>query len=210
MQKLFAAGFVVLIFSFSVFAKLAPVSLEDLVRNSDVILVGTLTDIAERREDGFIFGAGEIVVNEAVAGRVKTAAGVSLVPGDRLKLRYTEGFACVYGSHRRIENEQVVWFLSIGAGQEIDGADFRYLEALPEIKSITRKLSARDWPANVVKTENAAARNFPAVVRPVDGEEISFCVYQVQPTFYPIPAFLVVIGSIWLYYLLYRSRFRIR
>src|SRR5690349_21811407 len=97
MKNLLAAGFIILVFAFSAFAKLAPVPLNELILNSDLIVVGTLREISERKEDGTIYGKGRIVVEQFVAGNTTTANGFELKAGDGLQLNYRETFACVYG-----------------------------------------------------------------------------------------------------------------
>lgn len=212
MKNLSAACFIVLAFAFSCFAKIMPVPLKESIRNSDLIVVGTLTDVSERKEDGTIYGKGKIVVEQFIAGNIMTANGSKLKTGDKLPLDYMEGFACVYGSHKRIENEKGIFLLTLDKNGEILYKDFRSLESLSEILNFLRKNVKSKTNSKKVKihneTEQAPTLENPKQQKP----EISFGVYSRERkiNYHPIAALLVIFCSILLYYLLYRSRFKIR
>lgn len=201
-------------FSSVSFAKLMYVPLDEAIRSSDLIVVGTLKDISENNQGLGTSGRGEIVVEELIAGNVKTAAGSALENGDRLTLNYVENFACVMGSHRRIENEKGVFLLTLKDDGEILSQDFRSLGDLKEIKKLLRKNVKSDRVPKTIKPQNETRNENPPVYRFPANEnaQINICEYSFARTvnFRPIFALLVILSSLSLYYLLYRSRFKIR
>lgn len=214
MKNLSIAFVMVLAFASYSFAKLAFIPLDEAIENSDLIVIGTLKDITEKGErNAIVYGKGLIYVEKIIAGNVKSNEGLSLKSGDKLRLNYVESFSCVYGSHERIENEKGIFLLTLNDNGEIETEDFRSLESLDEIMRILKKGIK---PNEVLKTINIldesksnskieASKNQPS--------KTSFCMYSIQskPTKYsPISALLVILTSILLYYLLYRSRFKIR
>lgn len=210
MKYLLAAFVLIFAFASVSFAKLMYIPLEEAVKNSDLIVVGTLKNISERKEEHVTFGTGEIFVERFIAGNVKTVNGFALTSGDRLRLDYVEHFVCVMGSHRRIENEKGVYLLTLNDDGSIKSKDFRPLEALAEIEKLLKKDAKNKGFAKRIKVE---ADQLPAYENPNGQiEQVNICTYSVIGAldYRPIATLLVVLGSVALYYVLYRSRFRIR
>ncbi len=215
MKNLLAACFIILAFASASFAKLMPVPLSEVIANSDLIVIGTLKEVSERKEGGTIYGKGKIVVEEFIAGNIATASGFKLKTGDELRLNYIEGFVCVYGSHKRIENQKGVFLLALDDNGEIQYEDFWTLVSLAEIRSFLKKGVNPREVFKTIKTQNEAEQNtqIPAVENSrKETPEISFGVYSLERkiNYHLISAFLVILASFSLYYLLYRSRFKIR
>ena len=217
MKSLFAVCFILLAFSFNVFGNLIFVPLDEAVKNSDLIVVGTLQGISEKSESGTTYGTGEIFVERFVAGNVKTAEGVTLKSADRLQLNYFENFVCVYGSHKRIENEKGVFLLTLDDKGEIQSKDFRSLDDLPEIRKLLKKGIKPIGIAKTIKMLNDAEQKpqRPVIETSVNqtSEKVFYSVDSSESNekqYYPLQAFLVVLLSVSLYFVLYRSRFKIR
>ncbi len=217
MKSLFVVCFIVLTFFCNTFAMLVIVPLDEAVKNSDLIVVGTLQGISEKSESGTTYGTGEIFVERFIAGNVKTAKGVTLKSGDRLQLNYVENFACVYGSHKRIENEKGVFLLTLDDNGEIQSKDFRSLDDLPEIRKLLKKGINPYGIAKTIKILNDAEQKpqCPMIETSVNQtSEKVFCPLDSSKSnekqYYPLQAFLVVLLSVSLYFVLYRSRFKIR
>jgi hypothetical protein len=208
MKNLFIASFFVLAFSFNAFAKLAIVPIDELIKESDLIVVGTLTSILEKNVDFAVHGTGEIVVEKIVAGDRETAKGFLIKRGDRLLFGYIEGFPCVMGSHKRIENEKGIFFLTFDDKGEIKSESFRPLNDLSAIKNLLKKGITPRESLKTVKLQNAAP-NAPQPVSfftPYDN-----CSSKRAAEIFSVKmAFLVFLSSILLYWILYRSRFKIR
>ena len=205
MKNLIIAGIFVLAFSFNAFAKIAFVPLDELIKGSDLIVVGTLTSISEKEVDFATRGTGKIVVEQVIAGDAVTAKGFLIKAGDRLELKYVESFACVMGSHKAIENEKGIFFLNFDGKGEIQSATFRSLDDLPQIKNLLKKGINPQTPVKTVGIGEPAEVQEP---------KAAFYVYEVRKSevklFSPALAFLVFLSSILLYWVLYRSRFKIR
>jgi hypothetical protein len=84
----------------------ALVPLEELVQESDLIVVGTLRDVSEHTADGVDFGEGRIEVREVIWG------GVS--KGDSLTLKWqnSSGVACPRVEHKYNAGAEGVWLLT--------------------------------------------------------------------------------------------------
>lgn len=93
-------------------AKWASVPLEELVQDSDVIVVGTLRGVYEHTAGGRDYGEGRIEVREVIWGRV--AAGDSL----RLKWSNSSAVICPRLEHGYNAGQEGIWLLTR------DGADF--------------------------------------------------------------------------------------
>ena len=217
MKNLFVACIIVLAFSFNIFGKLMFVPLDEAVKNSDLIVIGTLKGISEKSEVGTIYGKGEIFVERLIAGNVKTAKSVILKSSDRLQLNYIESFACVYGSHKRIENEKGIFLLTLNDNGEIQSKDFRSLDDLPEIRKLLKKGIKPNEVAKTIKILNDVEQKLPTPMTETlvnQSPAKSFCPLYSNKSdereYYPFRAFLVILLSILAYSVLYRSRFKLR
>lgn len=126
MKKVLVSFFVILSTISASFATLRYIPMEEAVRENDLIIIGTLKDISESSFGMETKGTGKILIDQYIAGNVKKSDGSQLKSGDELRLDYVEDFACVYGSHKRIENQQGVFPLKIKPDGEIESKDFRY------------------------------------------------------------------------------------
>ncbi len=213
MKNLLIACLTVLTFSYNAFAKLAIVTLDEAVRDNDLIIVGTLKDISERFGEDGTYGEGEIVVEKFIAGNVKTKDGNLVKSGDKLPLKYAEIFSCVMGSHKRIENEKGVFLLKLNDVGEIRYKDFRSLENLPEIKRLLSRGVKLNRANKTIKTfdENVSisqSKFDAANSQPIYCELVADS--SKETDYSTLQALFIILASIWLYRFLYRSRFKIR
>ncbi|HEX8267728.1 MAG TPA: hypothetical protein VF596_20175 [Pyrinomonadaceae bacterium] len=132
--------------------------------------------------------------------------------GDSLQLHYVENFACVMGSHRRIENKKGVFLLTFNENGEIQSKDFRSIESLNEISELLKKGVKPNKNFKTIKINNEAEQIPTAKETNAQNSEISFCASssQSKTEYYSFSALLVTLASLSLYYLLYRSRYKIR
>jgi len=213
MKNLTIAFFIICAFSFNAFAKLEIIPLDELIKDNDLIVVGTLTGISQHSANGVIRGTGEIVIEKVVAGNVKTTEGFALKSGDRLQLNYLEGFACVYGSHKRIENEKGIFLLTINEQEEIQYENFRPLDNLSEIKGLLRKGIKPNKISKRIKIQNKQITQTSLTESPENqNTETNFCAMKSSESdtkdYSPMRAFWVVSASMMLYQILYRNRFK--
>jgi hypothetical protein len=91
-------------------AKWGYVTLETLVQQSDLIVVGTLRGVSEHTDGETDYGQGHVVVREVIWGRV--------APGDGLLLKWSNpsGLACPRVEHRHSEGEEGIWLLTAEGG----------------------------------------------------------------------------------------------
>lgn len=199
MKKVLVSFFVILSVISTSFAALRYIPLEEAVRENDLIVIGTLKNISETTSyDGFtITGTGKIVVEQYIAGNVKTFDGSQLKSGDELRLDYVEDFACVYGSHKRIENQQGIFLLKIKFNGEIESKDFRYLNDLAEINKLLekQKQSAQAKNINLLKNETSQPVKAVKMYNELKSNDYS-----------PNSALLMALISVLLYFFLYRRK----
>ena len=143
MKNLFVAGFVVLAFSYNCFAKWGFVSLDELTKDSDLIVVGTLQSVSEYTENGIDYGKGNIVVEKVIFGNVKNADGFSLKPGDNLRLEWRNKsfIACPRIEHKYSENKKEIWLLTVEPDATVRAnypGRSRSLDELREIEKLLR------------------------------------------------------------------------
>jgi hypothetical protein len=211
MKNLTFASLILLLLACNSFADLMFIPLEEAVKDKDLIVVGTLTDITENSDVGETKGKGTIIVDQIIAGNVKTNQGLSLKHGDKLQLDYVENFACVMGSHKRIENEKGLFLLTLNESGEIETKDFRSLDSLGEVKKLLRKGIKTITATKVIKTISTSDEISQIPLETSDLPIMcAFGIENEENKYSPLLAFLAIFTSILLYYFLYRSRFKIR
>jgi hypothetical protein len=211
MKNLTFASLILLFLACNSFAKLMFIPLEEAIKDKDLIIVGTLTGISEYSNGGETAGKGTIVVEQFITGNIKTNQGLQLKSGDELRLTYVENFACVMGSHRRMENEKGIFLLTLNGSGEIETKDFRSLESLAEIKKLLRKGIKTNTTAKIIKT---IINSDELSQIPLKTSDLPIkCVFGIEKEenkHSPLLALLAILSSILLYCVLYRSRFKIR
>ena len=217
MKNILAACLVTLALALSASANLEYITTERSVKESDFIVIGTLKSVSEiYNEDGIGTGDGEgiLVVDKIMAGDVLTGDKLPLQTGDQVQLKWSEGMPCLDGWHRRSENEKGIWLLKIDAeGMIATGhpAQFATLDELPEIEKYIEKYSNRF--SKTVSIQNRVSRNSDAasknetIMKPHVPAQSSF---TGKADYYPRRALLFLLFAGSLYWLLYRSGFKIR
>jgi hypothetical protein len=213
MRNLTFATLILLFLTCNSFARLMFIPLEEAVKDKDLIVVGTLTEITEVSKDGETIGNGKIVVEQLIFGNVETIKGLSLKRGDQLQLDYVENFACVMGSHKRMENEKGIFLLTLNDSGEIETKDFRSLDSLGEIKRLLKKGIKTNTAAKIIKIINNTGEISQIPLAVETSDEPNKCLYSIEKEgneYSPLLALLVILSTIPLYYFLYESRFKIR
>lgn len=137
----------VVTFSCTAFAMWASVPLDELVKDSDLIVIGTLRSVSEYSKDNTDYGKGTIVIENVIAGNVKTDADLPLKFGDKLQLKWQNSsfIACPRVEHKGNENEKGIWLLTINDEQSVAAnypGRFVSIENLSEIKKYLRRATA--------------------------------------------------------------------
>lgn len=187
MKKLTIISSLILLLSSNAFAELIYLTLEEHIKESDLVIVGKLTKVSEPYYG--TTGSGIIEVEKVLTPNVKTNKGFFLKPNDKLQIEWDEYFACVIGWHKRTENQIGIWILKIeddGIVSAFHPGKFVSLSELENVKSILKK-------------------------RPPTSQKSVFPInksYLTQDAI--LRALLVLIIALILYRLLYRARFKIK
>lgn len=221
MKNLLISCFIVLLFAGNSFANLEYISTEESVKRSDFIVVGTLQSISDIYIEDPNFGSvsvgdgeGILVIDKVIVGNVKTSDELILKFGDKLRLKWSEFSPCLSGWHRRTENTKGIWLLNLNADGTVKTshpAQFASYDSLPEIRKYIKMYSQKFTKTITIRSETIPNSNISLQDNEVSKETMSEISNLSETTrYYPFLAFLVILGSMFLYYLLYRSRFKIR
>jgi hypothetical protein len=150
-----AAVFTVLLSNFAS-AMWALIPLDELVQDSDLIVVGTLGDVSEYSSAGTDYGQGTIVVNEVIWG--DTQANEVLT----LKWQNSTGVVCPRVEHSGEQGKKAIWLLTKRSGDEVR-ADYpsRFVELADRAK-VERILRRKNVCLQVPERLVSAAE--PAIV----------------------------------------------
>ena len=182
MRKLLPALLLLfLIIPANVRAMWANVPLEELVQESDLIVVGTLRDVSEHTADGMDYGEGRIVVRAVIWGRVS--------PGDSLLLKWQNSstIACPRVEHKYNANEEGIWLLTRDGEAVAANYPGRFVE-LKERRAVLKALaqtpvalrSGDPWVGDdrpmsfevIYRNTSGAPRRFPGVGYDEDGQAL--------------------------------------
>lgn len=152
-------------------ASWAHVSVEQLVQETDLIVVGTLRDVSAHTADEMDYGRGRIEVHEVIWGKVS--------PGDSLLLKWSNpsGLACPRVEHKHHQGEKGIWLLTrdgeaVGAnypGRFVELSERRRVEAALARSPVVLRAEGywvkRDGPISftvVYRNLSREPREFPA------------------------------------------------
>jgi hypothetical protein len=208
MRKIFAIGLTGVLFSSTLFGAWAWIELDELVRESDLMVIGTLHSATEDN-DGI--GRGRIKVEEIIAGKAMTFDGVSLKVGDNLRINWADNWACAAGMHQRRIGKLGVWLLEVEDNGTVSAAypgKFTNIGELPEIRRLHRKGKPKGTAAVDIALEQTP--NFEPEIQ--DVARVQHHVIDIAPNNDDsvTRAFLVLLIATGLYWTFYGSRFRIR
>lgn len=219
MKTLFTACFIILSFSFNCFAMWALISTDELVKESDLIVIGTLQSVSKYTKDNVDYSEGKIVVEKVISGYVKTTEGLPLKLGDKIKFKWQAStlIVCPRLDHSGNENEKGIWLLEVESDGTVS-ADyprrFNSLDEMSEIKKILRKIKVRktsqrvellnENPLNITNQQIQNSDIFDnQTIEPIKTS-------ATVDNYSTFNALLVALFSLGLYWILYRSRFKIR
>lgn len=210
MKNVVFVSLIPLLLSTTLFATWALIPLDELVDDSDLIIIGTLHSATEN-SDGL--GTGYILMDQVMTTGIKTSEGRSLRPGDNLKITWADNWACAMDMHLGWANKKGIWLLKI----ENDGTvkagypgRFRDLDELTNIRNLMSKRSRvkTSKPVVLASDELFCAFRDDGEMEPIPLTEWrEYDLIERDP--WPLTIF-VLFASIFLYWFLYRSRFRIR
>ena len=106
------------------------ISLEEAVKSSDLVVVGTLNDVAEETRDGVDYGNGEITVEEVLSGTVEAGRKLSLVWQNQTDID------CPRVEHRGQQGMQLVWLLRLKKDGKVAADNEGYVVPLEKKKRV--------------------------------------------------------------------------
>lgn len=209
---------VLLSFSINLSAAWAIISTEELVRDTDLILIGTLQDVTKFTNDNIDYSEGVVLVEKVIAGSDITSAGQPLRSGDKIEIKWKNSsmIACPRVEHKGHENIRGIWLLKVESdGTLISDYSWRFssIDELDKLKKILRKTKVRSNPTKIMLMNEEPS---PLVEAQSITEEHSheredkIDSLPRRQGYSPSNAGVVLLFCICLYYFLYRSRFRIR
>lgn len=214
MKKLTVACFVVLMLSTFGYAEFAILKIEGRVKNSNLIVVGKLVDVSKKETENSKVSKGILLIDKTIYGNFIFSNGQKLKSGDEIKVEWQNSkmIACQFGF---AENTEEIWFLKVdneGNIESLSPSTTATLDELPEVKEHIKKQKRSNETVKTIRISDDSRQNSSAEIPTGNDSKISFGIYSLErkPNYQPILVLLVILGSISLYYLLYRSRFKIR
>lgn len=224
MKKLFFVCFVILLFSGNSFGSWAMIPTSDVVKRSDLILIGTLQSVSQYTKNEIDYSEGILLIEQVVAGDVKTTDGFPLRSGDKIKLKWQNSsfVICPRVEHKGHENAKGFWIIEVtedGAVSSDYPWRFKPLGEADEVGKALRKENPRQTSLKVkLLNENSqnAMNQQTKIVDSIENQSnqpvkiVEINDISTKRKYSLLNALLVVLFSSGLYWLLYRSRFKIR
>jgi len=118
------------------YAMWALVPLDDLVQDSDLIVVGALDSVSEYSQSGMDYGHGTILIDEVIWGAASAGESVTL------KWQNKSGLVCPRVEHRENQGKKAIWLLTVehaGVVRANYPGRFVDLSKRTEVEQILRK-----------------------------------------------------------------------
>ncbi|HBE83000.1 MAG TPA: hypothetical protein PLN05_07490 [Pyrinomonadaceae bacterium] len=205
--------------SSNLIAKWALISTAELVKDSDLILVGTLQNVSEFTRDNVDYSEGFIVVEKVIAGNDKTTSGDILKSGDKIFIKWQNSsmIACPRVEHKGDENVKGIWLLEVESDGTVSSDypwRFSELDELDKLSKVVRETKLRRSLTRLAVVDEMLTNSNEERPSTTENElgEVPVEVRSTPPSseYSLFDAGLVLVLCTFLYYLLYRSRFRIR
>lgn len=217
MKNLLIACFIILVSANFAFGELAYTPLDKSVKESDFVVTGTLQSVSENEVGALKISKGFLVIEKVISGNVRTEKEARLKPGDLIEVHWrnsTRG-GCRFEIDAYTNG---IWLLQIdsdGATKPLFPGAMVAVSKLDDVERLLKKLNRKTESVKTVKLKVDSNRDVEGLaIRNPNNQNsaISFGVYSIErkPNFALIRALFVVLGSLSMYYFLYRSRFKIR
>jgi hypothetical protein len=215
MKKIFFAFLCVFVFSTFAFGKFLTLSIEENVKGSNLIVIGSLINVSETETKESKFSKGTLVIDKIVYGNFINSNGQSLKSGYKVQVEWQNSkmIACQFGFS---ENERQIWFLKVdneGNINSLSHSTTASLAELAEVKKYLKKQKSQDKIEKTIKQQKEIQK-VHQTDSVQDNNSKSFYSLDNEPFkqkgYSPFSAFLVILTSFGLYLVLYKSRFKIR
>ena len=214
MKKLAAACFVCLMLSTFVYAEFVFLEIKERVKNNNLIVIGRLLNASETETETEKLSKGTLLIDKTIYGNFVFSNGKKLKSGDEIKVEWQNSkmIACQFGF---AEDRKEIWFLTVdneGNIESLSPSTTASLDELPEVKKHLKKQKSLNEPVKTIRISDDSQQDSLGEMPTENNSKISFGVYSLERklNYQPFLAFLVILVSISLYYLLYQSRFKIR
>lgn len=204
-----------LIFTFSTFAHASFVyfSIEKRVNANNLIVIGTLQTLSRTETDEFEINNGTLVIESVVYGNFANSVQRKLQKGDRISIewRNVKSFGCKFGF---ADDHTEVWFLTVGKDGRIESLGPNSSSDLAKLNEVNKyvKKGSIDKTSKYILLQNEIEKTTKTgSVGQEESANCAFPAYKPETKEYSFfSALLVILASISLYFIMYRSRFKIR
>ncbi len=214
MKKLAVACFVVLMLSAFGYAEFAILEIKERVKINNLIVIGRLLNTSETETETQKLSKGTLLIDKTIYGNFVFSNGQKLKSGDKIKVEWQNSkmIACQLGF---AEDTEEIWFLNVndeGNIESLSPSTTAALDELPEVKEHVKKQKRSNEAVKTIRISDHSQQNSLAEIPTGNDSKISFGIYSLERklNYQLILVFLIILSSISLYYLLYRSRFKIR
>lgn len=219
--EIFVVALVILTNSFTSYAQsFEHIGFKQLMEKSDLVVKGTLSSVSRYSKNSIDYSQGEIYIDEFIWGNVKTIEGLTLKHGDKLKLTWQNPSTKIDG---RIElggseNNEVIWILTVKDDGSVTSNYFwcNWASTESQLKNIRNTAKKIKLPKDVkiiklIKEESSFVVNQGQEENFQEQDQEYLSKQETQYSNYSyLAGFMAILISISFYWILYRSRFKIR
>lgn len=214
-NKLFVV-LIILMLSTIAQASFMILKIEERVKRHNLIVIGTLRDVSKTETEKLKIESAALSIEKILFGKFKDSDNQNLKIGDQIRVEWTNSkdFACQFGFSA---NSKAIWILNVDEKGNIEPLGPGSQAELTDLAEVEKYLNQKDkaTAGKLINTLNDAEPDLKSSeieVSRSQNSEISFGLYSLERkiNYRPVLTLLVILGAFSLYYLLYRSRFKIR
>ena len=214
MKKLAIACLFILTFSNFAIGTLLYTPLDKSVKESDLIVTGTLQNVSESETEEFEISKGILLIEKVISGNIRTQNGEPLKTGDKVLVGW-ENSKMMSCRFEIAAFSKGIWLLQLesdGTTKSLFPGAMVSESDIPIVEKELKKQKRSNEALKTIRISDNSQQSSLAEMPTGNDSKISFGIYSLERkiNYQPILAFLIILGSISLYYLLYRSRFKIR
>jgi len=217
MKNLLIGCFIIFVSANFAFGELAYTPLDKSVKESNLIVEGTLQSVSKIETEELEISKGFLLIEKVVSGNVRTEKGERLKAGDLIEVHWQnlKMFSCNFQIDAYSSG---IWLLQLdndGVTKPLFPGAMVSVSELNDVRKHLKKFKGKNESVKTVKIKDKPEDELQVVAaknpnRPIS--PISFGIHSVErkPNMRLIWTLLVVLGALSLNYLLYRSRFKVR
>lgn len=219
MKNFFIIAFVILSCAFNSFAQsFEHIPLKQLIEESDVVLMGTLRSVSSYSIDNIEYSQGAIVIEEFISGNVETLEGSSLKMGDKIRLTWQNPSSKVNGRLELggSENNQVIWILKVKNDGTVSSNYFWCYWSTGELQNVKNIIKETKSQKDLKKVELVEEKfsiingKTQRTIISKNSQNDETKQNKKSSSYSDLVTLIMILISLNLYWILYRSRFKIR